>query len=97
VRVLTVTQLIPVTLIADAATVFFNSAYQVLLPGVVDEADLTEGIAKLMGSREVAQIGRPRDRRTARPGGRPRDRAAGRRSEPSGCPRRGPAEAPGRG
>jgi predicted MFS family arabinose efflux permease len=57
--VLTVAQLIAVTLIAGAATVFFNSAYQVLLPGVVDEADLTEGNAKLLGSREVAQIGGP--------------------------------------
>jgi len=57
--VLTVAQLIAVTLIAGAATVFFNSAYQVLLPGVVDEADLTEANAKLLGSREVAQIGGP--------------------------------------
>jgi Transmembrane secretion effector len=57
--VLTVAQLIAVTLIAGAATVFFNSACQVLLPGVVDEADLTEGNAKLLGSREVAQIGGP--------------------------------------
>jgi predicted MFS family arabinose efflux permease len=57
--VLTVAQLIAVALIAGTATVFFNSAYQVLLPGIVDEADLTEGNAKLMGSREVAQIGGP--------------------------------------
>jgi hypothetical protein len=57
--VLTVAQLIAVTLIAGAATVFFRSAYQVLLPGIVDEADLAEGNAKLMGSREVAQIGGP--------------------------------------
>jgi predicted MFS family arabinose efflux permease len=57
--VLTVAQLIAVTLIAGAAAVFFNSAYQVLLPGIVDEADLTEGNAKLLGSREVAQIGGP--------------------------------------
>jgi predicted MFS family arabinose efflux permease len=57
--VLTVAQLIAVTLIAGLATVFFSSAYQVLLPGVVDEADLTEGNAKLLGSREVAQIGGP--------------------------------------
>ena len=57
--VLTVAQLIAVTLIAGAASVFFNSAYQVLLPGVVDEADLPEGNAKLLGSREVAQIGGP--------------------------------------
>jgi predicted MFS family arabinose efflux permease len=57
--VLTVAQLITVTLIAGTATVFFNSAYQIVLPGIVDEADLTEGNAKLMGSREVAQIGGP--------------------------------------
>ena len=57
--VLTVAQLIAVTLFAGAATVFFRSAYQVLLPGIVDEADLAEGNAKLMGSREVAQIGGP--------------------------------------
>jgi len=57
--VLTVAQLIAVTLIAGAAAVFFNSAYQVLLPGVVAEADLTEANAKLLGSREVAQIGGP--------------------------------------
>jgi predicted MFS family arabinose efflux permease len=57
--VLTVAQLIAVTLIAGAAAVFFNSAYQVLLPGVVDEPDLAEGNAKLLGSREVAQIGGP--------------------------------------
>ena len=57
--VLTVAQLIAITLIAGSASVFFNSAYQVLLPGVVDEADLTEGNAKLLGSREVAQIGGP--------------------------------------
>jgi MFS family permease len=57
--VLTMAQLIAVVLIAAAASVFFNSAYQVLLPGVVDEADLAEGNAKLLGSREVAQIGGP--------------------------------------
>ena len=57
--VLTVAQLIAVTLIAGAATVFFRSAYQVLLPGIVGQADLAEGNAKLMGSREVAQIGGP--------------------------------------
>jgi predicted MFS family arabinose efflux permease len=57
--VLSVAQLIAVTLIAGGATVFFNSAYQVLLPSIVDESDLTEGNAKLMGSREVAQIAGP--------------------------------------
>jgi len=34
-----VAQLIAVTLIAGSASVFFNSAYQVLLPGVVDSVD----------------------------------------------------------
>lgn len=57
--VLTVAQLIAVTLIAGGASVFFDSAYQVLLPGVVEEADLAEGNAKLLGTREVAQIGGP--------------------------------------
>jgi MFS family permease len=57
--VLTVAQLIAVVLIAGTATVFFSSAYQVLLPGIVDEADLTEGNAKLLGSQAIAQIGGP--------------------------------------
>lgn len=57
--VLTVAQLIAAILIAGAVTVFFNSAYQVLLPAVVEAPDLTEGNAKLLGSREVAQIGGP--------------------------------------
>jgi hypothetical protein len=35
--VLTVAQLIAVALIAGTATVFFGSAYQVLLPGIVDQ------------------------------------------------------------
>ena len=30
-----------------------------LLPGIVDEADLTEGNAKLLGSQAIAQIGGP--------------------------------------
>jgi MFS family permease len=57
--VLTVAQLIAVTLIGGTAAVFFNSAYQVLLPEIVDEADLTEGNAKLMGTREAASVGGP--------------------------------------
>jgi MFS family permease len=56
---LTVAQLLAVALIAGTAKVFFDSAYQVLLPGIVDEADLTEGNAKLMGSQAIAQIGGP--------------------------------------
>jgi MFS family permease len=57
--VLTVAQLIAVALVAGTAAVFFSSAYQVLLPGIVDEADLTEGNAKLLGSQAIAQIGGP--------------------------------------
>lgn len=57
--VLTIGQLIAVTLIAGTAGVFFNSTYQVLLPGIVDEEDLTEANAKLMGTREVATIAGP--------------------------------------
>jgi predicted MFS family arabinose efflux permease len=57
--VLTVAQLIAVTLVAGTAAVFFNSAYQVLLPGMVDEADLAEGNAKLLGSQQAAQVGGP--------------------------------------
>ena len=57
--VLTVAQLIGVALIAGTATVFFSSAYQVLLPGIIEEADLTEGNAKLMGSQAIAQISGP--------------------------------------
>ncbi|BCJ39213.1 hypothetical protein Athai_67160 [Actinocatenispora thailandica] len=52
-------QLITVALIAGAAAVFFHSAFQVLLPGVVDETGLAEGNAKLLGSREVAQVSGP--------------------------------------
>jgi predicted MFS family arabinose efflux permease len=57
--VLTVAQLIAVALIAGTSTVFFRTAYNVLLPGIVGEHDITEGNAKLMGSREVAQISGP--------------------------------------
>jgi MFS family permease len=57
--VLSVAQLIAVALLAGAASVLFTTAYQVLLPGIVDEADLTEGNAKLEGSRSAAQIGGP--------------------------------------
>src|ERR1700683_5699917 len=75
--VLTVAQLIAVTLIAGATAVFFTSASQVLLPGVVDEADLTEGNAKLLGSREVAQIGGPGLGGLLAPAARPLTRALG--------------------
>jgi MFS family permease len=57
--VLTVAQLIAATLIDGAAAVFVASACQVLLPGVTGESDLTEGNARLLGSRQAAQIGGP--------------------------------------
>jgi MFS family permease len=57
--VLSVAQLVAVALLSGAATVFFRTAYQVLLPGIVDEADLAEGNAKLMGSRSAAQVSGP--------------------------------------
>ncbi|HEY2793650.1 MAG TPA: MFS transporter, partial [Micromonosporaceae bacterium] len=57
--VLTVAQLIAVVVVAGTAAVFFSSAYQVLLPGIVDEADLAEGNSKLLGSQSVAQIAGP--------------------------------------
>ena len=55
-RILTVAQLISGTLIARAAAVFFNSAYQGLLPGVVYEADLADVNAKLLSSQQAAQV-----------------------------------------
>ena len=57
--VLGVPQLVAVALIAGAASVLFTTAYQVLLPSIIDEADLTEGNAKLTGSRSAAQISSP--------------------------------------
>ncbi len=56
--VLTVAQLIAVALIAGTATVFFSSAFQVLLPGIVDRRTLSRE-AKLLGSQAIAQIGGP--------------------------------------
>jgi predicted MFS family arabinose efflux permease len=56
---LTVAQLIAVALILGTSTVFFRTAYNVLLPGITGQADIAEGNAKLMGSREVAQVGGP--------------------------------------
>ncbi len=57
--VLSVAQLIAVALTAGAASVFFTTAYRVLVPAIVGEADLTEANAKLEGSRSAAQIGGP--------------------------------------
>lgn len=54
--VLGVAQLVAVALAAGAPSVFFNTAYQVYLPSLVAEVDLTEGNAKLRGSRSAAQV-----------------------------------------
>ena len=56
-HILTIGQVLVVTLLAGAASVFFATAYQVYLPSLVTAADLVEGNAKLQGSAEVAQIG----------------------------------------
>jgi MFS family permease len=55
--VLTTGQVLVVALLAGAASVFFATAYQVLLPSLVAAADLVEGNAKLAGSAAVAAIG----------------------------------------
>ena len=62
--VLTVAQLIAVALIAGAAAVFFNSAYQVLLPGIVDffeDGAIRNPITAAMSPSRMAssEIGRP--------------------------------------
>jgi hypothetical protein len=55
--VLTTGQVLVVALLAGAASVFFATAYQVLLPSLIAAADLVEGNAKLQGSAAVAAIG----------------------------------------
>jgi Transmembrane secretion effector len=55
--VLTTGQVLGVALLAGAASVFFATAYQVLLPSLVAAADLVEGNAKLQGSAAVAAVG----------------------------------------
>lgn len=54
---LTTAQLVVVALLAGTASVFFATAYQVLLPGLVTAGELVEGNAKLQGSASVAAIG----------------------------------------
>jgi MFS family permease len=58
-HVLTVAQVLIVALLSGAATVFFGTAYQVLLPEIVSTEDLMEGNAKLQGSQSVASISGP--------------------------------------
>jgi Transmembrane secretion effector len=55
--VLTTGQVLAVALLGGAASVFFATAYQVLLPSLVAPADLMEGNAKLQGSAAVAAVG----------------------------------------
>jgi MFS family permease len=57
--VLSVLQLVVAALTAGAASVFFNTAYQVYIPSVVGRDDLTEANAKLTGSRSAAQVAGP--------------------------------------
>jgi predicted MFS family arabinose efflux permease len=55
--VLTTGQLLGVALVAGAAAVFFDTAYQVYLSALVTAGNLMEGNAKLQGSASVASIG----------------------------------------
>lgn len=57
--VLGVPQLVAAAVVAGAASVFFDTAYQVYLPSLIAADDLTEGNAKLKGSRSAAQIAGP--------------------------------------
>ncbi|GII59998.1 MFS transporter [Sphaerisporangium krabiense] len=57
--VLTIGHLMAAALVAGAAKVFFQTAYQVLLPSVVATADLREGNAKLQGGESAAQVAGP--------------------------------------
>ncbi|MDH2424558.1 MFS transporter [Sphaerisporangium sp. TRM90804] len=56
---LTITHLLAVALLAGVSTVFFQTAYHVYLPTVVDAADLPEANAKLQGSESAAQVAGP--------------------------------------
>jgi MFS family permease len=56
-HLLTIGQLLAIALLAGAANVVFATAYQVFLPALVQQQELTEGNAKLQGSASVALIG----------------------------------------
>src|ERR1700722_4525462 len=56
-HVLTIGQLLVIALLAGAVNVIFATAYQVFLPALVQQHELTEGNAKLQGSASVALIG----------------------------------------
>jgi MFS family permease len=57
--VLTLGQLLGVALLTGAAAVFFQTAYQVYLPDIVDHERLGEANAKLAGSESAAQVAGP--------------------------------------
>lgn len=56
---LTLGQLLGVALLTGAASVFFQTAYQVYLPGVIAHEHLAEANAKLQGSESAAQVAGP--------------------------------------
>lgn len=56
---LTITHLLVVALLTGATSVFFQTAYQVYLPAVVGDEDLTQANAALQGSQSVAQVAGP--------------------------------------
>lgn len=56
---LTLVHLLAVALLLGAAAVFFQTAYQVYLPGIVAEEHLLEANAKLHGTEAAAQVAGP--------------------------------------
>ena len=56
---LTIGQLLAVALGAGTASVFFQTAYQVYLPSLLDREDVPEGNAKLQASEAAAQVAGP--------------------------------------
>lgn len=57
--VLTLAQLLGTAVVVGAAGVFFQTAYQVYLPGLVDADDLPQANATLHGSESAAEIAGP--------------------------------------
>lgn len=57
--VLTFAHLLAVAVLTGAASVFFQTAFQVFLPGIVPPEQLPEANAKLQGSESVAQVAGP--------------------------------------
>jgi predicted MFS family arabinose efflux permease len=56
---LTIGQLLAVALGAGTASVFFQTAYQVYLPSLLDRAQVADGNAKLQAGEAAAQVGGP--------------------------------------